>query len=417
MNSPARMLLRLLLLVAMSLHLKIASADVFRVTAGTAWSTLGGALKPGDVIALGSGTHLPATLVGAKGTPAEPIRIQPDDSLRFAEISGESDGLRLVGCEHIQLDRIAIRTSRGTGLTIEGNDGGPSRNIQVRNVLVNAPAASQEVTGIRLQHAEKIDIEACRIENCRHASILVSNSTEVRLRRIQVSIRIGLQSTYGLRVEGNSRLLIGDDLYFRGNIHGTLDFGTRREDPTKGPSTKMSLPSANRTEEGAKSTPLDDTCPTEIRITRCRAVEVEGFLRIGCVRNSSVQASTVVDPRGSVYAIETCEGDAAGSALEFSENLIVWPPGGLRRIAMVEMGANPKLITLGENLWWSKEISVALPVLLETGEQKSSAAPNFPGDVRQKQIIDIDPQLGKFSRPENPAAQRFGSSNPSPGSR
>ena len=388
-------------------------ADVVRVRAGTRWDAVATFLRPGDEICLGTGKHLPAVLEGLKGTEAQPIVIRSDPSLKLAEIEGGSYGLRLIGCEWVRVERLAIRTAGGVGVSIEPKADSPSHDILLRDLLIDAPDPEASVTGISVERSQKVVIDSCFIQNCRDASIRLASVREAQIRKIQSRINAGSRGGQGLRIEGDSHIIIADDLYFRGPFGATLDLATPR--PLEGEAhAKPSVPSSSNsavTSEPDSKPNGSRVAASEIHISRCRAIDVNSFLSVGNVSRSTVNSCTVVDPRDTVYEIECHASTSPGARLEFGNNLIVWEPGRLKRIASVSNSSDESILELARNLWWSKEIAVALPILLGGFPGSPADATRFPGKLLEPQVIDVDPQLGRFSIPENSAAKSFGSSS------
>jgi len=85
----------------------------------------------------------------------------------------------------------------------------------------------------------------------------------------------------------------------------------------------------------------------------------------------------------------------------------VWEPGRLKRLVAGVPPADPSGVRLGDNLWFSRELPMALPLL-------GPAENPWHLRVDQPQRTDLDPQLNDRGVSENPTAHAYGRLPPAP---
>ncbi len=430
----ARAILALLLVVTTG----SAHAEILAVTAGDDWSALAARAKPGDEIVLGEGIHRAVVLEGLAGTADAPIVIRPAKAGALVEIAPDREAIKLVDARHVRIERILVRSARRAGIVVEGTGPDASLDVTLTDILVQGVRGIAEEAGLVVRRTRGFAIARSRLESCTGAGIHLEAATDGSIERCQVIARADQPTAHGLLLGEGVRGVTVDGVVFGTEIASAVTIGVppkpaiRAGDaapaddggsaPMKpGAPATPTAPKPTAPTTPAQTTPIPtapgsaataETAPLpasveEVAISNCRAVRVGTLVTVGSARAVTVRNSTAQDPHDAVYRLVRVEAGRAGPGVRFTENLALWKPGGLRRIAVVEPGVDAHPFTLGVNLWWSRELPAAFPLLTEGGELGN---PPFPGTVEAEQRIDLDPDLDDRGYPSNEAAKLFGAS-------
>jgi hypothetical protein len=400
------------------------------IKAGDNWATAASAAQPGDEIVLLDGVHRSATLEGLRGTATQPIMIRSADRTKLAEIAPDREGLKLVDCRHVRIERILVRNARRAGIVIEGSAHGEASQIEIADTLVVTVEGLVEQAGILVLRAEGVTIRRSRFENCKGSALRIEDSSRVRAERVQIRNTAGGEDA--LLLLGDCDELAFDDLWIAGPFSTALSIGTkdapregepvapiRLPEPIRGPrpegradadSPAVSAPPEARPSEAPPATTRASDEPTTPR-ARVRDASFTNILVRGAVRAIEIGSctavrignSTFVGPRDEVFRFVRPPKERSAAELRFHDNIVAWAPGSLKRFANLVEGASDSGLRLGPNLWWSEELPAALPLL---GPEEKP----FPGTVDVPQTVDIDPDLDDRGRPRREEAKLFGRS-------
>ena len=390
----ARAILALLLVVTTG----SAHAEILAVTAGDDWSALAARAKPGDEIVLGEGIHRAVVLEGLAGTADAPIVIRPAKAGALVEIAPDREAIKLVDARHVRIERILVRSARRAGIVVEGTGPDASLDVTLTDILVQGVRGIAEEAGLVVRRTRGFAIARSRLESCTGAGIHLEAATEGSIERCQVIARAEQPTAHGLLLGEGVRGVTVDGVVFGTEITSALTIGVPPKPPVGDGSGAPAEPAADPASEPAgearpsRATPAASLVASveEVAISNCRAVRVGTFVAVGSARTVTLRNSTVQDPHDAIYRLVRVEPGHAGPGVRFTENLALWKPGGLRRIAVVEEGVDAAEFMLGVNLWWSRELPDALPLLTEGGEL---GRPPFPGTVEAGQRTDLDPDL------------------------
>ena len=397
----------------------------FDVKAGDSWDALASQAKPGDEIVLLEGLHRSATLEGLRGTAARPIVIRSADRAKLAEIAPDREGLKLVDCSHVRIERVLVRNARRAGIVIEASAPGRSSGIEVTDTLVVSVEGLVEQAGLLVLRADDVTVRRSRFENCRGSSLRIEDSSRLRAERVQ--IRNTANGDDALLLLGNCDELAFDDLWIAGPFSTALSIGTkdapregepvapiRLPEPIRGPQPEGRAAAGSRDAPVASQPtpapvqPIDEPAAPRARIRDASFTNIlvrgaARMLEIGSCESVRVGSSTFIGPREDVFGFVRPPKDRAKAEVRFHDNLVTWAPGSLKRFATLVEGASDSGLRLGPNLWWSEELPAALPLL---GPEEKP----FPGAVDVPQTIDIDPDLDDRGRPRREEAKLFGRS-------
>jgi hypothetical protein len=397
---------------------------VFEVKAGDSWESLATTVAAGDEIVLLDGVHRSATLTGLRGSADRPIVIRSAERSKLAEIAPDREGLKLVNCRHVRIERLVVRNARRAGLVIESTAPGASEHIDVVDTLVVSVEGLVEQCGLLVLGASDVRVQRCRFENCRGSALRVERSARLDVRRVQ--IRNAREGDAGVLLLGDCDELAFDDLWIGGPFATALSIGAKDAPPEGERVAPMRLPEPVRgPQPAAPSTPTEPapeaasppraaseqaeagavaTPRARIRTASFTNILARGATRmveLGSCEAVRVSNSTFLDAREEFFRIVRVPKDRPAAEVRFHDNLLAWEPGTLKRFASVIEGASDRGLRLGPNLWWSNELPAALPLLGPEGQP-------FPGAPDVPQTIDVDPDLDDFGRPRREEAKLFG---------
>lgn len=373
-----------------------AAATEHIVRPGEPWSELGPKLRPGDRILLAPGSHIPAAFERVAGTPEQPIVIRPVEDGKLVEIEPKREALKLTDCSHIRIERLSVKDARRAGILIESTRPGASRDIAVSDVLVAGVAGLAEQSGIVVRGAREVGIRRSRIENCIGAAVLIEHAESVAVEDCQLFARSGKPMQRGVGIEGSSADVSVRRVFMRGPIETGVSVGV--ENPPFAVEADEQRPAPAKPER-------PEALARRIDILETRTKDVIRPLRIGSCAALVVRQCTMIDPREEVYEVAAAPGGFAPAEARILDNLVVWEPGSLRRLCHAEPGARTEGVVLGSNLWWSKELPTALPLL---GPPENP----FLGKIESPQVLDRDPLLDDKGYPTEPGSMVYGAPRP-----
>jgi hypothetical protein len=412
-----------------------ARATVYEVKAGDDWAALAPKLVAGDEVVLLEGIHREASFNKLAGAPGKPIVFRSRDAKSLAEIAPSREGIRLVDCSHIRIERVLVKNARRAAILIEGTGEAPSTDIVVNDLLVMGVKDLVEESGLVVRDSDHIEIARSRFENCRGSGMHIENSSHVSVDRVQM--RVSKFAKMGIALLGEVDQSSFQHLWIAGGIETALSIGATdvarhapsvpviHEMPEQIDTSRLKTPPASEAKPEGKPEPKPEPQPepkpeappspaTDApapSVALVRNVHFSDVLVIGADRafdfgscdQVSVANSTLIGAREEVYRFTKPSGGRPPATIRFRNNIITWEPGGLRRIGHIEAGASVKGFILGPNIWWSNELPSALPLLGPAG------AP-FLGTLESAQRIDLDPDLDDQNRPRAQEAKTYGQS-------
>lgn len=356
-----------------------AEAEVHRVRPGTAWEGLASIAKPGDEIVLEPGVHLPARLVDLAGEPGRPIVIRAQDARSMAEIHGGSRGLELVRPVEVKVLNVFVRESKGEGILVAGDARAPARRVILQNCLLSRCGVASRRAAVRFSNVEGLTFADSRVQAFEDAAIDIEGSREVRIERIQVIGEAKGEGRIAIRIGGTSEGITLDRIGIGPAINTAFAIG-------------LAVP-------GGTARAGDAPLAARITIRNGIVDRNEVVVRIGSARDVDIRRNTILDPLDTaILILPPPEGHPAASGIRFHGNLVSWMPNTLKRLTALGEGfrGTPE-VEFGANLWHSKELPAALPLL-----------GRWEGRVVEPQVTDLDPRLDNYATPREPAARRFG---------
>ncbi len=407
----------------------LAHAETYEVKAGDSWEALADKLVAGDEIVLLEGVHRPAILSGLEGTREQPIVIRSWARSKLAEIAPDREGLKLVDCRHVRVERILVRNARRAGIVIEGSAPGRCEGIAVHDSLVVGVAGLAEQAGVLVSGAADVEIQRSRFDECRGSAVHLENARAVRAERLQM--RAQKECTFGILLLGRTTDVEFNDAWIAGRMQTAVSIGVK-DAPVRGePTAPIRLPEPVRgprpTDEGAATPPQegatppatspaaatdapeqrdDDAPPKAARVENATFTQLlihsaPRAFEFGSCALVNIGNSTIVDPTESVFRLVRVPKEVPAAGVRFHDNLVAWTPGRLKEFTSVIEGAETSGLRLGPNIWWSNELPAALPLL---GPEENP----FQATIEVPQTIDLDPDLDDRSRPLEERAKFFG---------
>ncbi len=414
-----------LLLSALSVILGPATsarADQYLVEPGQTWDTLGPKLKAGDEVLLKPGKHRPAVFTAVSGAPLTPIVIRCSEAGKLAEIAPDREALKLTDCKHIRIQGLQITNARRAGILIESTSRLASRDIAIHDVVIKGVKGLAEESGIVARDVSALDIRRCRIENCAQRGVLIENCENLTIAFAQLLAIKSSPMKTAVALLGRVSSASIESVLVLGSIDTAFSIGTTDVAPAAliESAESTASPAASPAAIGAShsnathASPASLVTPTEpaaqplvrfLSISECRCARALRFLEVGSCADATVRNCTISEPHEEVYAVVAAPPSWAATSIVMHNCLIEWTPGGLRRLGHIADGADGTGFILGDNLWFSKEIPLALELL------GPKDAP-FPGTVSVPQRMDINPRLSEVFYPLAAEAEGFGARKP-----
>lgn len=406
--------LLLSLAIAPAMLTAIACAEIYTFEPGDEWAKIGSKLVAGDEIVLLEGTHVPAQFENLAGAPGKPIVIRPSDKTPFAEIAAKREGLRLTNCRHVRVERLHIKGARRAGIVIDSIGGTRSEDIAIHDSIIAGVSGLVEQAGVLVISTDGVDIRRTRIENCAGSMLRFENSSSITCERLQVRTLDAFACATALLFLGDIDRVDVNDAIVSGRFETGLSLGAK--DAPRAPREvrdpvplKPELPGAESAAPPSTKPSATQPPTTEPRRVLCSNATFANILLSGCERaieigscdSVLISASTVVDPIEEVIRLVAPPEGKAPPALRFRENIVAWQPRGLRRFIDAPEGLDASGLVFGPNLWWSKELPDALPLL-------GPAENPFVGTLDTPQTTTIDPALDANGKPATENAKLFG---------
>ncbi|MFM2164524.1 MAG: hypothetical protein RL325_961 [Planctomycetota bacterium] len=409
---------------AIALMAPAARAETYEVKPGEDWSALSPKLKPGDEVVLLEGTHVAAAFEGLAGEPGKPIVFRSKDIRSLVQITPDREGVKLVDCRHIRLERFAIRNARRAGIVVEGTEPGRSSDIAVRDVYVLGTSGLSEQAGILVSRTDRFDLRRSRFENCVGAAVHLESVEGVAAEMLQLRASLPVRAQFGLLVVGDCRELDFNDVWIAGEFDvgislGAKDAVSRRtrertvadvpapasvrpeKEPVKEPAKEPGQEPAASKPETDSDDPAKSPRVRAASFAQCMIRGVRTALELGSCELLAIRNCSIVEPTSEVFVLVRPPKERTALQASFRENVVVWRAGSISRFAAIVAGTDASGLRLGPNIWWSEELPSALPLL---GPEPQ----HFPGTLEVPQTIDMDPDLDARGRILKPEARMFG---------
>ena len=380
------------LLVPIAVALPAWAGERIAIVSGSEWAAQAARAKPGDQVVLMPGIHRPAVLEGLHGTKDAPIVVTSSASDLLAEIAADPTALRLVDCSHVRLERIVVRDAPGAAIAIEAGPAGGCRDVAIDSLLVvhgpHAPkpkeggsgdrTGANQSRGVVVRDAEGVSIDRSRIDGAHDAGILIERARRVTLRDLQV-------------VSTRSReLRVG------------IEVGEAAEE-VEILRTSVAARAGSAFAIGPTAAAADGAPPIRpargIRIHDSNVHECDRALELGACLEVSIERLSARNPAMEFIRLAPVADDARDVRL--AACAFVWEPGRLKRLVAGVPPADPSGVRLGDNLWFSRELPLALPLL-------GPAENPWHLRIDRPQRTDLDPRLNDRGMSENPAAAAYG---------
>ncbi len=355
-----------------------AGAQQFLVQPGQVWQHLVEDIRPGDEVILPAGLHVPQVINGLRGTPDRPVFVRSRDRVPAGIVCGD-DGLVLRNCRHVVIENLLFLQPTKAALTIDADrsdrPGEPwLADVTVRYCTVRGTMGQAGQDGIRLRRVADVRIDSVRVEAWEDAAVEIADASQVLVRALMTVPDKPGKNAVGVAVIGNSERVAITGCVFNKSIGTGIRIGGR-----------------TLTAEGAPVTPV-----RAMRVDRCIMEEPGTAVEFVAAESVTVARTTIVNPSKAMYAIP--DGHGPLFAVLVDGCLGYWTPGALERFSPHPSGTPAGAVTLGRNLWYSKELPTAWAVLGQPfGAQ---AAP---------QVTDVDPGLDITDlRARNEGATQFG---------
>ena len=401
-------------------------AETYEVNPGDDWSQLGPRLKAGDEVLLLDGVHVPAAFEGLAGEAGRPIVFRPKDPRALVQIKPDREGIKLLDCRHLRIERIAIRSARRAGVVVEGSEAGRSEDIALHDIYVLGTVGLSEQAGLLATRTDRLDLRRSRFENCAGAAVHLESVRFATLETLQLRASPPTRPTFGLLAVGDCEELDCTDLWIAGEFAVGVSLGAkdavsrrsrertvadvpppasvRRETETSPPPDPgSSEPPAATPAQGPDETAALGPRVRAAGISQCLIRGVGAAFELGSCELVEMRNCSIIEPTSSVLVLVRPPKERPPLRANFRENLVTWRPGSITRFAAVVGGTDIAGLRLGPNLWWSEELPSALPLL---GPEPQF----FPGTLDVPQTIDLDPALDPRGRTTTPAAKIFGRS-------
>ena len=394
-----------------------ATAETYTFEAGDEWSKIGPRLVAGDIVVLLEGTHVPAQFENLSGAPGNPIVIRPAEKVALAEIAGKREGLRLTNCRHVRVERLRVKGARRAGIVVDSIGDTRSSDIAIHDSVIAGVGGMVEQSGILVISTDGLDLRRTRIENCEGAGARFENSSAITCEQVEIRTLDAAKTAAGMMFLGEIAKVEVNDAIISGRFETGLSLGAKdapraprevrdlvplkpspvgNDVPTVPPASVPSEVVRPKSPEPSAAARFSDGTFTNVLLSGC-----ERALELGSTARVLVSATTIVDPIEEVIRVVRPGDGRPSASLQFRENIVVWQPRGLRRFVDIPEGVAAGGLTFGSNLWWSKELPDALPLL---GPSENP----FLGTLDTPQTTSVDPQLDPRGRPRREEAKLFG---------
>ena len=349
-------------------------ARQFLVQPGQAWQHLVAEFRPGDEVLLPSGFHLPQVIVGLRGSVRNPIYIRSRDRVQAAIACG-GDGFVLRDAEHVVLENVLFLNPVHAALTVDSSRPGSPRpaGVELRRCSVRGTKGDAAQDAIRVRDVSGVRVTDARVEDWNDAAVELERCVGVRISRLLTAGEGRASRARGVSVRAGTRDVEVIESAFNGTVGAGVEVGSAAGSPA-----------------GEVGDP-----PRNVRIKGCIFNAPGTALRVGAADGLLLVRSTIYEPTGSMFDLP---GGGPVSRVRIAECIGTWTTGALSRFSPHGAGVPASAITLGDNVWYSRELPEAW------------AAIGRPFGLEQvPQRTDLDPLIDPQTlRARNPAVAGFG---------
>lgn len=353
-------------------------ARQFLVQPGQVWQHLVEDIQPGDEVILPAGFHAAQVITGLRGTAEKPVFIRSRDRVPGAVVCSDQ-GLVLRNCRHVVIENVLFLQPSNAALTIDADrsdrPGQPwLADVLVRYCTVRGSKGGPDQDAIRVNRVAEVRIDSVRIESWNDAAVEVADSSQVLVRAVMtVADKPGANSV-GVSVIGDSSRVAVTGCVFNKGVGTGIKIGGRTD-----------------ARAGAPITPIRN-----MRVDRCIMEEPATGLEFASAESLTVSRVTIANPSKAMYAVPEAHGPLFAVLVEHC--LGYWSPGTLERFSPHPAQEPAGSVTLGPNLWYSKELPAAWEVIGQPFGAQSAA-----------QVTTLDPGLDiRDLRPRNDGTTQFG---------
>ena len=355
----------------------IAGAHQFLVQPGQTWQHLLADVQPGDEIIFPAGFHVPQVIEGLQGTRDKPIFLRSRDRIPAA-VACETDGWVFRRPKHVVVENIMFLNPSGAAVILDGGaptDGQPwSAEFTLRSCTVEGARREATQDGVRVKGCSDVRIDRMRVNGWNDAAVDVEDSRRILVRGLMMVPDDKLPQSAGIRVAGSGGEISITGCSFNKVIRTGVVVGT----PCPGGDATLMRPIEH------------------MRIDRCIFENIGTAVELRNARDLVLSRATIVNPTKAIYSVAADAGTIEQVLVEHC--LAFWFPGMLARFSPHPDRVLPTAVTLGDNLWYSRELPEAWEVL---------GAPL--GYQAIPQTTSIDPGIDSTTlRPHHGDAVRYG---------
>jgi len=247
-----------------------------------------------------------------------------------------------------------------------------------------------EKDAIRIDHANRVTVERCRIESWHRAGIHVHASRDISITASEWVGGANTPDRFCVAIDGGSSGVRVERCKFGIGIGIAVAVGIADTE---------AVPAIEGTTRDA-TTPVPSLAEN-VTVEHCVSDRPQRFAAFGSCRTVVVRANTVLSPGAAWEVAATPKGRCPPTDVTIISNLITWEPGAMQQFSVAAAGAEPAGIAIESNLWWSLELPAAKSLL-----------GGFVGAVKTPQILDRDPKLDNYATPQDEMAKAFGRGAP-----
>ena len=382
------------LLLAILMPAASAQATTHLIKSMDSWDAVASKLKPGDEVVLMPGKHRPISLQGLAGTHEQPILVRGLSPTAPAVIAADRFGLELHRCQHIVVQDIAISGATIHGIAIDdeprAEDGQPfNANIILRNLKVEETGPKGQRDAISLSGVTNVQINSSVIEGWAGAAVNMVACSQITLDALRTIALEDHTQFFGVTMRaGCAQIMIKNSRFEKTANAGIFVGGT-----TDLTHFRPAIP--------------DVVSPGSV--SEVSGLIIDHCLFLHCTRpfdfahaaDWSIRQNTIVRPVDLILSLrleQQSDKFNRGGRGMLGLNLMIWEPGELTRLALVDESINLRNFQLGRNLLWSTD----------TPEDRGKLGALPQSKTGAEQVTDLDPHLDENFTPQMPPARVFG---------
>ena len=352
-------------------------ARQFLIQPGQVWQHLVADIRPGDEVVLAAGFHSGQLITGLRGTAERPVIIRSRDPVPAA-LAASGPGFVLRDPQFVIIEHVLFLNPERAALTIEGSRPDWPAGVLVRGCSVQGSRAAQGQDAIRMASVTDVTLDTIRIEEWADCAVEADSASRVIVSAL-TTVGNGPHSRgTAVRVRGRSTDIRIERCAFNDVSGAAVEIGMEPDSP-----------------EATEGT------PSNVVIERCIFTAPGSALRVHAASGVLLAHATVSEPRRAIYELP---GSGPIAKVRIADCLTSWTPGTLARFCTHGVGVKESAVTLGHNLWWSRELPDAFPAIGRPF-----------GTAQGTQVFTADPDLDPATfQPRNKHVTAFGALAPAP---